>query len=213
VTNVVVERFQAPDTRRRARTLELVRERAGEQLAGRRTWVIDAGSSGPAPPAQRVGEVEGEALPMMRMPSQAAESLPALIAVHVRTGDVLVIRDRTAIGVGRLARECGAHVIWDRRVQTRRPGSPGDQAPQRAEAPALDAWLTAWSTANRRAPRGLAAFIGAPDILSAKEMSAGAPDDSYEQLGWRSLLADIVRQDRAERVGGTVAARPFVAAR
>lgn len=213
MTNVVVEQLQAPDTRRRARTLELVHDRAVEQLAGRRTWVIDPGSSGPTQaPQPRLGGGDEDVLTMLRIPTQAAESLPALIAVHVRTGDVVVIRDRTAIGVGRLVRECGAHVIWDRRVPTRRSGSAGDLPPHRTEAPTLDAWLTAWSTANR-APRGLAAFIGAPGILSAKEMGAGAPDDSYEQLGWRSLLADIVREDRAERVGGTVAARPFVAAR
>jgi hypothetical protein len=213
VTNVVVESFQAPDTRRRARRLELVRERAGEQLAGRRAWVIDAGSSGPARPPQRLDAAEEDVLPMMRIPSQAAQSLTTLIALHVRTGDVVVIRDRTAIGVGRQARECGAHVIWDRRVQTRRPDSVRDLPPHRIVAEALDAWLTAWSTASGRAPRGLAAFIGAPGILSAKEIGGGSAADSYERLGWRSLLADIVREDRAERVGGTVAARPFVAAR
>jgi hypothetical protein len=211
---VVVEQLQAPDTRRRARMLELVRDRAVEQLAGRRTWVIDPGSSGPTQePQPRLGEGDEDVLTMLRIPTQAAESLSALIAVYVRTGDVVVIRDRTAIGLGRLVRECGAHVIWDRRVPSRRPGSVGDLPPRRTEAPTLDAWLTAWSTANGGAPRGLAAFIGAPGILSAKEMGAGAPDDSYAQLGWRSLLADIVREDRAERVGGTVAARPFVAAR
>ena len=59
----------------------------------------------------------------------------------------------------------------------------------------------------------MAAFIGAPGILSAKEMDVGAADDSYEQLGWTSLFGDIVREDRAERVGGTVAARPSVAPR
>jgi hypothetical protein len=59
----------------------------------------------------------------------------------------------------------------------------------------------------------LAAFIGAPGILSAKEICTGAPGDSYEKLGWTSLLADVVREARADRVGGTVTARPFVAPR
>jgi hypothetical protein len=211
VTNVVVERFQAPDTRRRARILELVRERAAEQLAGRHTWVIDADSRGPTQLSQL--RLDEELPTMQQIPSQMAESLPVLIAVHVRAGDVVVVRDRAAIGVGGLVRECGAHVIWDRRVQTPRLGSAGDLPPRRPEGPALDAWVMAWNAANRRGPRSLAAFIGASGVLSAKEMDAGAPDDGYEKLGFRSLLADIVRQDRAERVGGTVSARPFVAAR
>jgi hypothetical protein len=213
VTNVVVEQFQAPDTRRCAKMLELAHSRAMEQLAGRLTWVIGAGQGDPVRPASLRFDEAHDALTMQRIPFPTGESLAILIVLHVRAGDILVIRDSAAIGVSRMARECGAHVIWDRRVTPRRSGSTVDMPPPRSHAPALDAWLTAWTTGGRRAPRRLAAFIGAPDMLSAKEMGAGAADDSYEQLGWTSLLADVVREDRAERVGGTVAARPSVARR
>jgi hypothetical protein len=209
VTNVVVERFQAPDTRRCAQMLELARSRAVEQLAGRRTWVIGGRSGGAV--RSGLGEADDE-LTMQRLPSLAGESLPTLILLHVRAGDIVVIRGSAAVGVSHLARECGAHVIWDRGVTPQPPGSRVD-VPARRDAPALDAWLMAWTTAGLRAPQQMAAFIGAPEILSAKEMGAGATDGSYTQLGWRSLLADIVREDRAERVGGTVSARPSVAAR
>jgi hypothetical protein len=47
----------------------------------------------------------------------------------------------------------------------------------------------------------------------AKEVDADRPGSDYEEIGWTSLLADVVREDRAERVGGTVRARPSVAAR
>lgn len=213
MTNVVVEQFQAPDTRRCARVLELARSRALEQLAGRRTWVIGASPGDPLRLARSRSAEGDDALTMQRIPSVTDESLQALIAVHVRAGDILVIRDVAAIGLSRMARECGAHVIWDRRLPPRRSGSTVPGPPPRRQAPALDAWLTAWTTGGRRAPRRLAAFIGAPDILSAKEMGVGWADGSYEELGWRSLLGDIVREDRAERVGGTVAARPSVAPR
>lgn len=213
MTNVVVEQFQAPDTRRRARMLELARSRAVEQLVGRRTWVIGAGPGDSVRPARSRFDEADDVLTMQRIPSLTVESLPTMIALHVRAGDIVMIRDRAAIEVSRMARECGAHVIWDRRVMPRRSGSTVGVPQPRRQAPALDAWLTAWTTGGRRAPRRLAAFIGAPGILSAKEMGVGAADDSYEELGWTSLLGDIVREDRAERVGGTVAARPSVAPR
>ena len=213
MTNVMVEQFQAPDTRRYARVLELARSRALEQLAGRRTWVIGADPGDALQPARSRSDEADDALTMQRIPSLTGESLLTLIVLHVRVGDILVIRDAAAIGVSRMARECGAHVIWDRRLMPRRSGSTVGVPPSRRQALAPDAWLTAWTTGGRGAPRRLAAFIGAPSILSAKEMGGGAADDSYEQLGWTSLLADIVREDRAERVGGTVATRPLVAPR
>jgi hypothetical protein len=73
--------------------------------------------------------------------------------------------------------------------------------------PCLDAYITDWP------PRGIAAFISAPDLVSAKEVQAGGQPQSLDELGWTSLLADVVAGDRDETVGGTLHARPSVAAR
>jgi hypothetical protein len=57
--------------------------------------------------------------------------------------------------------------------------------------------------------RRVAALMPAPALMRLKEMEQGA----YDDLGWGSLLADIVRSDRDERVGGTRHPRPAVAPR
>ena len=64
-----------------------------------------------------------------------------------------------------------------------------------------------------RAHAGVAAYITAAGVVSAKEVDANGPGSDYEEISWTTLLADVVRDDRAERVGGTVHARPSVAAR
>jgi hypothetical protein len=80
--------------------------------------------------------------------------------------------------------------------------------------PRLDAYVTGWRPpASRRFARGLAALISSPDVVCAKELEAAAGPTSYEAITWISLLADVVESDRHDRVGGTLHARPAVAAR
>jgi hypothetical protein len=81
--------------------------------------------------------------------------------------------------------------------------------------PGLDAYITAWRS-DRPARTGtarIAAYVAAPSVVSAKEVDASRSGEGYEEIGWTTLLADVVRDDRTERVGGTVRARPSVAAR
>jgi hypothetical protein len=81
--------------------------------------------------------------------------------------------------------------------------------------PALDAYVAAWRS-ERTGSRGgpaLAAYISASGVVSAKAVDATGPDQRAAEICWTTLLADVVRDDRAERVGGTVQARPSVAAR
>ncbi|ADB49085.1 hypothetical protein [Conexibacter woesei] len=46
--------------------------------------------------------------------------------------------------------------------------------------------------------------------LPSGVVAASAPDEPRTGLGWRSLLADVVGNDREEHVGGTLHARPVV---
>jgi hypothetical protein len=46
-------------------------------------------------------------------------------------------------------------------------------------------------------------------ILAVKEMRG----DPYRDVGWTGVLADVARIDREECVGGTLQARPTIAAR
>ena len=55
----------------------------------------------------------------------------------------------------------------------------------------------------------VAALVPGAGVTFAKEMRGS----TYRDVGWCSLLADIVRTDREECVGGTLHARPAVAPR
>jgi hypothetical protein len=56
-------------------------------------------------------------------------------------------------------------------------------------------------------------YISATRAVEAMEADTATRDGSYEDLVWTTILADVVRDDRAERVGGTLHARPSVPAR
>jgi len=113
--------------------------------------------------------------------------------------DVVVLRERPAPELMESLRELGAHVVWH---VARRPPAP---------APAVDAYVMTWYARPRagRRDHNLAALMPCARIVVAKDLVAGMDDE----LGWTSLLADVVHNDRDETVGGTRQARPAVAPR
>jgi hypothetical protein len=94
-------------------------------------------------------------------------------------------------------RDHGAHVAW--RV---RPG-PAPGALLGVLTHGMDAFV-----ADR--PGRLVALMPAGAAVAAKETPVGAHLDG---AGWVALLAAVVQGDRVEHVGGTLHARPGVAAR
>ena len=142
----------------------------------------------------------------------------ALIPVAVQPGDVVVLHDPIAAALGQAIRERGAHAIW--RASIGRGGSNAAAAWRflHRPRPALAAYILAWRgrggiAAYISAPGGIAAYSSAPGMASAKELDPNPARQGYEEVGWTTLLADVVRDDRAERVGGVIDARPSVAAR
>jgi hypothetical protein len=61
----------------------------------------------------------------------------------------------------------------------------------------------------------ITAFLPAARLLDIREVPLGGDAARAERvaLAWTSLLGEIVEQDRADRVGGTIQVRPVVAAR
>ncbi|HWC09132.1 MAG TPA: hypothetical protein VG458_08770, partial [Solirubrobacterales bacterium] len=61
----------------------------------------------------------------------------------------------------------------------------------------------------------ITAFLPAAQLLDIREVSLGGDAARAERvaLAWISLLGDIVEEDRTDHVGGTIQARPVVAAR
>ncbi|MCW2986689.1 MAG: hypothetical protein JWR63_4259, partial [Conexibacter sp.] len=63
---------------------------------------------------------------------------------------------------------------------------------------------------GRRVVRRVAVLMPGADVLAAKEVTGPAPRD---ELAWRTALADVVTDDRAEHVGGRRNVRPAVGVR
>jgi hypothetical protein len=199
-----VEQLAAHDSSRDLRMLELIRGRADEALAGRTVWWLASGSAGrPVSAALACNrELRAEGVDSRPVPVQAGEPLPETIDPHrVHGGDVVILHGALQrVLAGALAdavRACGAHAVW--RLTTVHEALPDAWLFVDLPRPGFDAYVVAWQSA------GLAAFMPAPDLVSAKS--------DPQELGWISLLADVVREDHGERVGGTLHPRPSVAAR
>jgi hypothetical protein len=139
----------------------------------------------------------------------------ALIPGEVQAGDVVVLHDPIAAALARAIRERGGHAIWSAAIGPWESNAAAAWRFLHRARPALDAYVMAWRSGSS-APVGrarIAAYISAPGLVSAKEVDASESGRGYDEIGWTTLLADVVRDDRAERVGGTVHARPSVAAR
>jgi hypothetical protein len=137
-----------------------------------------------------------------------------LLPGDVQAGDVVVLHDPIAAALAQPIRDRGAHAIWSTSIGRGRAASAAWRFLHRS-SPALDAYVIAWRS-GPTAPQshaGVAAYIAAAGVVSAKEVDVKGPGSDYKEIGWATLLADVVREDRAERVGGTVHARPSVAAR
>ena len=139
----------------------------------------------------------------------------ALIPDEVRAGDIVVLHDPIAAALAPAIRERGGHAIWRTSIGRWEGNATAAWWFLHRSSPALDAYVTAWRSGPTGAAgcAGIAAYIAAAGVVSAKEVDADRPGSDYEEIGWTTLLADVVRDDRAERVGGTVHARPSVAAR
>jgi hypothetical protein len=79
----------------------------------------------------------------------------------------------------------------------------------------VDAYALSWL---ERGPRGevverVVAAMPSSGVVAAKEFPTRFAGDEPRRLAWRMALAEIVRGDRDEHVGGTLHARPTVAAR
>ncbi|HEV7615476.1 MAG TPA: hypothetical protein VGO36_04530 [Solirubrobacterales bacterium] len=149
--------------------------------------------------------------------ARSAELAEPALDRKVRPGDVVVLHDCFTVSSAAALRERGAHAIWHLRR-----GS-GSHAPcvgaaidflHRGGAGAVDAVVA--HERQRNDEEGLiTAFLPAAQLLDIRELSLEGDAARAERvaLAWISLLGDIVEEDRADHVGGTIQARPVVAAR
>jgi hypothetical protein len=110
-------------------------------------------------------------------------------------GDDIVVLDDVPLAAE--VRACGAHTVVHRRL------APPASA---TRVPGVDAYLLAWS-ARGPLTHHVAAAMPQAGRVAEKDLRGG------DDLAWGSLLADVVSDDREERVGGTLHVRPAVAVR
>ncbi len=241
MTSMVTERFRTPRSTREAQALEAVRKRMGDGLADRTVWCTaclrtgrisaatlhdrlrraGAGAGGLEPPGDEPLRRLCERLDGLLRGLTAAELAPEdgdLYAVGVEHGedmlggtvapdDVVVLHDPLTAVLGQAARERGAHVLWRLPAVSGRRGATvaGAWSFMRRHTAAPDAYVV---TSSGPDMSRIVALVPSRGLVAAKEV-----DPTQHDVGWSSMLADVVQADRDETVGGIFHARPTVAMR
>ena len=148
--------------------------------------------------------------------SRAATESEALIGDGVCPGDVVVAHDVLGAALCEAVRDRGAHAVWRIRI-ARRWINPAREALEFVGrfTPGIDAYLLSWveRTARGQMVERVAAAMPSAGIVATKEFPARFSASEPRRLAWRMALAEVVRSDRDEAVGGTLHPRPTVAAR
>ena len=195
------------------RVLAWLRSRADDSLAGRRLWSAASLPGGHAA-GRRLRSLLKDDLEIEPLAGEAAEPAPG---GSVRPGDIVVLHDGCTVSFATALRDRGAHVVWHLRWRSGSP-APGVKAAidllDRSGGAAVDA-VVLDERVGIGGPRRVTALIPASQLLDVREVPFGrdAAGARRQALAWISLLSDIVEEDRADRVGGTIQARPLVAAR
>jgi hypothetical protein len=145
--------------------------------------------------------------------AEARADSDVLVGENVRADDLVVLHDPLTVMLAEALRERGAHAVWNLDVVI---GSvPDPSAPARRflgkSLGAVHAYVITWRRPTGAARR-IAAIIPSAELVAAKDVDE-TPSYRHEDVAWASALADVIRADRAETVGGRLHARPTVAAR
>lgn len=150
--------------------------------------------------------------------ARGAELAEPSLGGKVRQGDVVVLHDCFTASFAAALRDRGAHAVWHLGRRSGSPAPPSIGAAidflDRCGGAAVDA-VVVDERVGIRGPERVAALVPASRLLDIREVPPGDDAAHAERvaLAWVSLLGDIVEEDRADRVGGTIQARPVVAAR
>lgn len=157
-------------------------------------------------------------LPLAEQQSYAeAATRTDMLEACVGDGDVVVAHDALSALLITAVRERGAHAIWRVSLRGSLATSGARQALEfvRRFTPGVDAYVITWHERGRRGEtvESVAAAMPSAGILASKEFPSPSAWVEPRRLAWRMALAEIVRSDRGECVGGTLQPRPTVAAR
>lgn len=216
MTSLIVEHFDTAGGARATRALEAAGDRVADLLSGRTVWCAATDLAGRAQAAQLRARVAGAG------PDVSASTLPSAgqtgdaAADWVRPDDVVIAHDAPTVCFSEAVREHGGHAVFRFRAGFVPTASAQVALELLAEMPAcVDAYLLSW-----REDRGhgelverVVAAMPAAGIIAAKEFSLGVRGEDPRPLAWRMAVAEVIRTDREEAVGGRLHAKPAVAPR
>ena len=239
MTSLAIEHFATPRSRHEGRGLMYAEESAVDELSARTVWCATGLSRGRqtarallaqlrefAPrelnvrgsdPLRQLTErldsmLHGDASRLgpadREVCAEARANSDALVGDGVRAGDLVVLQDPLTVILAEAVRERRAHAVWHLQL------APEAAMPTRAREflqaftwPA-HACVMAWGT--RHGGHRIVTLIPSTDVVAVK---AADETGRADRVAWATALADVIRADRAETVGGTLHARPAVAAR
>lgn len=227
MTSSTLQRFGQPSTARSRRMLESLAARAADALAERTVWSVGARDEphetagtrrldvARAEPLERLADcvqamLRGDVTPAGHGLRGAERELcaeseargEALLGDAVRPGDVVFLNDPASLTLGRAIKERGAHAVW----RLERPSIGAGGTLMRDYTPTPDGYVVTWRAWT-------AALVPARDAVVATEIVSAGDAGALRKLVWASVLGELVELDRDDSVGGTLHARPSVAAR
>jgi hypothetical protein len=214
MTSLLVEHFDPAGGVRVSRALGAAGDRVADVLAGRTVWCAAREAACRVPAAQLRARVAsaGPDVSAVMLPTEGDHAA----ADWVRPDDVVIAHDAPTARFSEVVRDHGGHAVFRFRAGFVPTASAQAAIELLAEMPAcIDAYLLSW-----REDRGhgelverVVAAMPAAGIIAAKEFPLGLPGEDPRPLAWRMAVAEIVRTDREEVVGGRLHARPAVAPR
>jgi hypothetical protein len=197
------------------RALGAAGDRVADILAGRTVWCAARKPAHRAQAAQLRARVSGAG------PDVSAATLPSAAeddsaADWVRPDDVVIAHDAPTLGFAESVREHGGHAVFRFRAGYVPTASPQAALELLAAMPGcLDAYLLSWQEdrGHGEVVERVVAAMPAAGIIAAKEFALGVASEDPRPLAWRMAVAEVVRTDRLEAVGGRLHAKPTVAAR
>jgi hypothetical protein len=215
MTSLLVEYFDTAGGTRVTRALGAAGDRVADILGGRTVWCAAREPAHRARAAQLRARVSGAGLDV------SAATLPFAAEGDSATGwvrpdDVVIAHDAPTLGFAESVREHGGHAVFRFRAGYVPTASAQAALELLAVMPAcMDAYLFSWQEdhGHGEVVERVVAAMPAAGIIAAKEFALGVIGEDPRPLAWRMAVAEVVRTDRLEAVGGRLHAKPTVAAR
>jgi hypothetical protein len=216
MTSLLVEHFDTAGGARVTRALGIAGDRVADVLAGRTVWCAATEVAGRPEAAQLRARVAGAGPDVSAATLPRAAEADDMAADWVRPDDVLIAHDAPTLRFSEAVREHGGHAVFRFRAGLLPTASARAALELLARMPAcIDAYLLDWreDRGHGEVVERVVAVMPAAGIVAAKEFSLGVPGQDPRALAWRMAVAEVVRTDREEAVGGRLHPKPAVAAR